>query len=140
MLRLGDELLATGYCILLLRYQKHDNTPISEDTLLQSIKSGSQDALGLAKEFYQGKEARAATTSNVWELFKEINVRIQNCVFIVDGLDECGLEECGARSPFFIVLLVHWLSPRCVVLSPSYNAALRYAAPSGSPMRCTPMR
>jgi ankyrin repeat protein len=49
----------------------------------------NQDALEAASEVYRGKEARAATTSDVWQLLRNISLRIPNCIFVVDGFDEC---------------------------------------------------
>jgi hypothetical protein len=36
----------------------------------------NHDALEVAREVYRGKEARLATTSNVWQLFREVSLRI----------------------------------------------------------------
>ena len=47
------------------------------------------EALERAQEAYQGKEGRKATTSDIWALFQKICERIPNCVFVVDGFDEC---------------------------------------------------
>ena len=49
----------------------------------------NQEALAAAQEAYHGKEGRLATTSDVWQLFKNICQRIPNCFFVVDGFDEC---------------------------------------------------
>jgi hypothetical protein len=35
------------------------------------------------------REARAATTSDVWQLLRAICMRIPNCIFVIDGFDEC---------------------------------------------------
>ena len=49
----------------------------------------NQDALEAASEVYRGKEVRTATTSDVWQLLRTISLRIANCIFVVDGFDEC---------------------------------------------------
>jgi hypothetical protein len=53
------------------------------------VVNKNHDALEAASEVYRGKEVRMATTSDVWQLLKTISLRIANCIFVVDGFDEC---------------------------------------------------
>jgi ankyrin repeat protein len=59
----------------------------------------NQDALEAARDIYRGKEARTATTSDVWQLFRNISLTIQNCVFVVDGFDECIKVDTALKIP-----------------------------------------
>lgn len=46
-------------------------------------------AVEVVRDFYYGKEARRATDSDLWTLFKEVNLKIGTCFFAIDGYDEC---------------------------------------------------
>jgi len=57
----------------------------------------SNEAFQLAQNLYQGKEARSATQTDVWLLFRSICSSLQNCIFIIDGFDECTKVNEGVR-------------------------------------------
>lgn len=55
-------------------------------------------AVEVVRDFYYGKEARRATDSDLWTLFKEVNLKIGTCFFAIDGYDECIKPDLEAKN------------------------------------------
>ena len=62
-------------------------------------------ALEAAREIYHRKELRTVTTSDVWKLHEAIWLRKNNCVFVVDGFDECIKSTAHDRIAFLRKLI-----------------------------------
>ena len=81
-----------------------------------------KEALEAAQEIYHGKEGRLATTSDVWQLFKNIGQRIPECYFVADGFDECQVSSNddsvsflkGLKSFMRIICFNKHLDQRCI--------------------------
>ncbi len=55
-------------------------------------------AVEVVRDFYYGKEARRATDSDVWTLFREVTRKIGTCFFAIDGYDECIKPDLAAKN------------------------------------------
>lgn len=56
---------------------------------IAQLVSQNEVAVEVVKDFYYGKESQRATESDLWTLFKEVNLKIGTCFFAIDGYDEC---------------------------------------------------
>ena len=52
----------------------------------------------IAKEVYRKKQSHIALQVELWRIFREANVQLQGCFFVIDGFDECGREDASARN------------------------------------------
>ncbi|KAL8707961.1 MAG: hypothetical protein Q9220_007104 [cf. Caloplaca sp. 1 TL-2023] len=55
-------------------------------------------AMDVAKRAYLEGQSPIATEQDLWHLFKTINVQLGDCVFVVDGYDECASETLDIKS------------------------------------------
>lgn len=58
----------------------------------------NEDALEIVRNFYNGKEARKATESDIWQIFRLVSSNIGICFFAIDGYDECLKQDIETRS------------------------------------------
>ena len=58
----------------------------------------SEIASRIAKEVYKKKESHIALQVELWRIFREANVQLEGCFFVIDGFDECVREDASARS------------------------------------------
>ena len=64
--------------------------------ILQFAKS-NKIALDAAMDVFQDKENKKAEEFEVWKIFRRINERTPGCHYLVDGFDECGLDDGNVR-------------------------------------------
>ncbi|KAL8953349.1 MAG: hypothetical protein Q9222_000811 [Ikaeria aurantiellina] len=57
-----------------------------------------ESALDVAKRSYLERQSPLATEQDLWHLLKKINAQIGDCVFVVDGYDECSSETPNIKS------------------------------------------
>ena len=55
-------------------------------------------AMEVAKAAYLERQSSGATEQDLWLLLKRIHAQVENCVFVVDGYDECVAEEINLKS------------------------------------------
>ena len=58
----------------------------------------NEDALRTVANFYNQKAARRATESDIWQMFKLVNLNIGTCFFAIDGYDECLKLDLESKS------------------------------------------
>lgn len=72
---------------------------------IYQLASSDQRAFDLARDSWDSIQGRSISPSATKELFKSIANNIPNCIFIVDGLDECaGKDSKGGSSPGELLL------------------------------------
>ncbi|MCJ1379499.1 hypothetical protein MMC17_002600 [Xylographa soralifera] len=62
---------------------------------ISQLVARNKDAFKLALAQSQKNKARLASQTDIWDLFKSIVSCIPNCIFIMDGLDECTQSGIG---------------------------------------------
>lgn len=94
---------------------------------LAQLVNNTEDALEVVGEFYRRKEVRRATESDLWTLFKLLNLRLGTCFFAIDGYDECIKSDIESKSTndgrvmFLRQLMAAVKDLRCRVLLVSRN-------------------
>ena len=55
-------------------------------------------ALDVVKRAYLGRQSSTATEQDLWLLFKQLATQVRDCVFVVDGYDECIAEDLDIKA------------------------------------------
>ncbi|KAI0199187.1 prion-inhibition and propagation-domain-containing protein [Astrocystis sublimbata] len=60
---------------------------------ISQITAQNQDAFNIAQEKLEATDGRVSSRTDIEELFESITQNIPECIFVVDGLDECAARE-----------------------------------------------
>ncbi|KAI0815408.1 prion-inhibition and propagation-domain-containing protein [Xylaria sp. FL0064] len=64
---------------------------------ISQITIQNRDAFNIAQEKLEATDGRVASRTNIEELFELIIQNIPECIFVVDGLDECAVRENNSK-------------------------------------------
>ncbi|KAJ3551386.1 hypothetical protein NPX13_g11375 [Xylaria arbuscula] len=64
---------------------------------ISQITIQNRDAFNIAQEKLEATDGRVASRTDIEELFESITQNIPECIFVVDGLDECAMRENDSK-------------------------------------------
>ncbi|KAI0804891.1 prion-inhibition and propagation-domain-containing protein [Xylaria sp. FL0064] len=64
---------------------------------ISQITIQNRDAFNIAQEKLEATDGRVASRTDIEELFESITQNIPDCIFVVDGLDECAMRENDSK-------------------------------------------
>lgn len=76
---------------------KRQPRSILRSLIMQTIMQ-HEAALEVAKRSFLERQSPIATEHDLWQLFRKINAQVKDCVFVVDGYDECAIDTPDVKT------------------------------------------